>query len=88
MLISGGYVLVINNTVLIQWGKLDYAGNIVTLPCSYTNSYVIQVSTYGWEYGCVYFDDSLTLSTFKPYNVWYKEDRTSNGFVMWMTIGS
>ena len=52
------------------------------------NSYVIQVTTYGWEYGCVYLDDSLTLSTFKPYNIWYQENRVSTGSVMWITIGS
>lgn len=81
-------LFVFNNSFLINWGKLDHAGNIVTLPCSYTNSYVIQVTTYGWEYGCIYPNNTLTLSTFTPYNILFTKSGTSDGFVMWITIGN
>lgn len=88
MSIFFGYIFKFNNGVLLQWGKILSSPQLITLPCAYINGYVPQVTTYGWEYSCIYYNDTLTLTTFMPYNVFYQQNRVSDGAVLWMTIGS
>ena len=72
----------ISNSLILNFGSCQVTPVDVILPCAYTQQYYIQVTTYGWEYGCV--EMNYTLTSFRPYNVYGK---VSNGFCMWQTIG-
>ena len=57
----------------------------ILLPHAYTTYYIVLVTTYGWEYGCVNMNGA-DLTSFVSYNIFYREDRVSNGAIMYLTI--